>query len=876
MRRLCLTLLLALSTVNIAHAEPPLGRLPANVVPLAYRIELTVLPDQPRFHGHVEIDVRVQGEERALYLHGRQLHVSKLSVRQAERSDSAKYREVDASGVAQIALARPLAPGEATLIFDYDAAFGTGAAGLYRQEVDKRWYAWTQFEAIDARGAFPCFDQPEFKTPFTVSLITAPDVVAVTNAAETGATPLGKLVRHEYAPTLPLPTYLVAFAVGPFDVVEGTAPATPQRTTPLPLRVLATHGQKDSLQYALSETKPIVRLLEAYFATPFPYPKLDQIASPVMGGAMENAGAVIYDDSAFVLGPNAPVRAHQVFGGIVAHELAHQWFGDLVTPVWWEDIWLNESFANWLGFRIGDEWKPALHIGRAGLLTGFRAMDVDALHAGRPIQQPIVTSAEIDSAFDSITYGKGGKVIEMIEGYLGAEKFQQGVRLHMQRFANRNASSNDFFQSLADAAREPKILAAMQDFVQKQGAPVVKVERNGLSLKLTQRRYAPLGAAAAPATTWSIPLCVRAGAARQCRLIDTADSSMTLPGKDPHALLMPNAGGRGYYRFELAEPEWRALIAQAKQLEVAEALAVVDSLWAQWRAGAASLSLVLDAMRAFAGHSQADVAIEVGERLSELRARSLLSAAQLPAYRALVSELFGAHLQKLGFDPKPGVYGKEDPDTSRLRAQLVHYMAMEAANPELANALAAAADSWSNGDANALDRTFLLDALALWVKRHGEAGAKKLLPKLIATSDADLRRRMARALGSSDEPAVARYVLANLGQKGLRPTDKLIFAHAITREPGTREIGFDSLGRNVTRLVKETNLSSMKVVFDAPATFCSESDAARIEKSLRPHVDSYKRGGLSLSRVVESAHNCGVLKTRQQAELAAAFPEQRK
>jgi aminopeptidase N len=570
------------------------------------------------------------------------------------------------------------------------------------------------------------------------------------------------------------------------------------------------------------------------------------------------------------------MRSLQSFGMVVAHELAHQWFGDLVTPMWWEDIWLNESFANWLGFRIANEWKPNLHIGNGSLIEGYRAMELDALHQGRPIQQPIRVSAEIDSAFDRITYGKGGRVIEMVEAYLGAEKFQKGVRLHMQRFAGGNAASDDFFKSLADAANEPRIVASMHDFVRKQGVPLVKVERSGQELKLTQTRYAPLGAAAAPATSWSIPLCVRAGTVRQCSFFDKPKGSIALPGKDPRALLMPNAGGRGYYRFELAEPDWRALIASAQQLDVSESLSVVDSVWAQWRAGRAPLKLLLDAARAFAGHAQADVVIDVGDRLSELRARSLLSAAELPTYRKLVTDLFGARLQKLGFDPKLGAYAAEDPDSSRLRGQLVHYMAVEAASTEVIDKLAAAAASWIAGDANALDRTFLLDGLAIWLKRNGEAGAKKVLSKLIATTDGDLRRRMARALGTADEPAIARYVLANLSSPGLRSTDKLMLANTITREPTTRELGLDWLVRNGVKLVRETNLSSIGAVFDAPVNFCSEADSARIEKSLRPHVESLKRGGLLLTRVVENVHNCGVLKTTQQADLAAAFAAQSK
>lgn len=871
MRRLCLVSLMMLSIADIAAGQPPTGRLTAAVTPTAYRIELTVLPDQPRFRGHVEIDVNAQTDEKSLFLHGRQLHVSKASVQQAGKTLAATYREVDASGVVRLDLPRALEHGPATLVFDYDAAFASGPAGLYRLKVDDHWYAWTQLEAIDARGVFPCFDQPEWKTPFAISLLTAPEQLAISNAAESGSTPQAKLVRHEFAATQPLPTYLVAIAVGPFDVVEAAIAATQQRPKPLPLRVLATHGYKDSLAYALAETKPIVSLLEGYFGRPFPFPKLDQIASPVMGGAMENAGAVIYDDSILVLGPDAPVRTRQGFGMVVAHELAHQWFGDLVTPVWWEDIWLNESFANWLGYRIANQWKPELNIGHGALADGYRAMELDSLHEGRPIQQPIRVSGEIDTAFDRITYGKGGRVIEMVEAYLGAEKLQKGVRLHMERFAGRNAASRDFFQSLADAAEEPRIVTAMQGFVEQQGVPVVKVERSGTQLQLTQARYAPLGAAAPPATSWVIPFCVRAGAAKQCVLFDKTSSSIALPGKDPRALLMPNAGGHGYYRFSLAESDWRALIANATQLDASEALAVIDSLWAQWKAGAAPLALLLDAARAFAAHSDSYVAIDVGDRLSDLRARSMLSSAELPAYRKLMSDLFAARLNKLGFDPKSGAYTAEQPDTSRLRAQLVHYMFAEADSAEVSNTLATAAQHWIDGDQSALDRTFLSDGLAVWLRRNGAAGISKLWAKLIATSDADLRHRIARAISSADDPAIARYVFANFGRPGLRSNDKLILIMTITREPATRELGFDWLAHNLPKLAKETNLSSVGGMFEGPTTFCSEADSKRIEKSLRPHVDALKRGALALDRVVENVHNCGVLKSAQQAELAAAF-----
>jgi aminopeptidase N len=402
-RRLAALLLMFFAASAIAAPEVPTGILPDVATPLAYRLELTVVPERERFSGHAEIDVTLKEKTRSLHLHGRGLRVSRAHALVAGRKIKARYREVEASGVARVDFTRALPAGKATLVFEYDAPFGDSASGLYRVKVADEWYAWTQFQSIDARAAFPGFDQPGYKTPFTVTLHTRPGDMAISNAPETSSERHGDLVAHSFAPTRPLPTYLMAFVVGPFVSVSGEVPPNAYRATPLPVRVVGTKPYADRLDFALKNTLPIVELLEQYFGSAFPFPKLDQIGSPIMPGAMENAGADIYGDTLLLFGEDAPIRQKQAFGMVVSHELAHQWFGDLVTPAWWDDIWLNESFANWMGFRIGNEWRPDLGIGAAALEDGFSAMDTDALKAGRPIHQPIATNGEIDSAFDGIT-----------------------------------------------------------------------------------------------------------------------------------------------------------------------------------------------------------------------------------------------------------------------------------------------------------------------------------------------------------------------------------------------------------------------------------------------------------------------------------------
>ncbi|MEO7687728.1 MAG: M1 family metallopeptidase, partial [Sphingomonas sp.] len=355
----------------VADSTAPKGKLPDAAKPIAYRLDFTILPDQPRFSGHDEIDIRVKAATRSLYMHGRNLAVSKAIAKVGGRSIAATWTQVDPTGVVRLDFAEALPAGAATLVFDYDGAFGTDASGLYHIKVGDIWYSWSQFESIDARAAYPGFDEPGFKTPFTISITTTPGYKAVSNAPEASVTKAGTLEKHQFAATRPLPTYLIALITGPFLNQTGAVPPTPERSTPLPLGVFATQAQTGKLDYVMAESPRIVSLLEKYFGESFPFPKLDQIASPVMPGAMENAGADTYGDGIILLDKGAPTGQRQTFGMVVAHELSHQWFGDLVSPAWWDDIWLNESFANWMGYRIGNEWRPELNIGVGALDEGF-------------------------------------------------------------------------------------------------------------------------------------------------------------------------------------------------------------------------------------------------------------------------------------------------------------------------------------------------------------------------------------------------------------------------------------------------------------------------------------------------------------------------
>jgi aminopeptidase N len=610
-----------------------------------------------------------------------------------------------------------------------------------------------------------------------------------------------------------------------------------------------------------------VALLEKYFGRPFPFPKLDQIGSPVMPGAMENAGADTYGDNILLLEKGASTGQKQAFGMVVAHELSHQWFGDLVTPAWWDDIWLNESFANWMGYRIGNEWRPDLKISANAIDEAFTAMNTDALKAGRPIHQHIATNGEIDSAFDSVTYGKGGQVVAMIAAYLGDEKFRDGVRLHLNRHAYGNATSEDFFAALAEAAHDPRVVTAMKSFVDQQGVPVVRVERSANGLTLSQKRYVQLGTTVAP-QSWTIPMCLRIGQTKQCSLLDK--TSMTVPVKASGAIL-PNVDGAGYYRFSLPEAEWHALIAQSASLPAGEALALTDSLWAGFRAGEVRPALLVEAARAMAANPNSIAAVDGGTRLSGLRVRGMIPAAALPAYRKLIDGMYRPTLDRLGLDPKAGAYAAEDPDRQHLRSQIVGLLSSEAQDSEVDVKLAAAAKLWLGGDKAALDPALFSTGLNALVATGGEAAATSLFDTALNSADTRLRASALAAIGGSGDAKIGQWLIAHLGDKRLRVSDRTDLLSYMMHEPETRDVAWAWFAPHFDAILKEGGIFSINGLLSMPSRFCSAAKADEIEATLRPKVNAGQRGGLPLDRTVELIHDCGVLEQQRGGEIAAAM-----
>ncbi len=508
------------SSSSLPVEAPPLARLPGDARPTRYALALRVDPAQARFSGVADIAVELDRPRDVIWLHGRDLAVRRATVQpEGAAALEARWEQVSKSGVASLRLASPVGPGRVTLHVEYDAPFSGNDEGLYVVARGTDHYAFTQFEATDARRAFPCFDEPGFKAPFELAVSVPHALAAVSNTRETSrarepAAGGADWDRVTFAPTERLPSYLVALAVGPLDVVAAPdVPPSAVRPRPLPLRGVATRGRGKELAYALAHAGEIVTALEGYFGSAYPYDKLDLLAVPDMGGAMENAGAITFAEGILLLDePSSSAEARFTHASVVAHEISHQWFGDLVTMRWWDDLWLNEAFATWMEARIVGKLRPDLRPDVHALESVHQAMNADSLVSARKIRQEIADDNDIESAFDAITYDKGGGVLSMFERWIGPEAFQKGVRGYLGAHRFGSASAEDLFASLSTAAGRD-VAGPLRTFLDRPGLPFVEASvscEGHPRLLLRQSRFFPLGSAGAgDGHTWQIPVCAR-------------------------------------------------------------------------------------------------------------------------------------------------------------------------------------------------------------------------------------------------------------------------------------------------------------------------------------------------------------------------------
>jgi cytosol alanyl aminopeptidase len=748
-------------------------RLPRNFLPVAYRVRLAIDPASAGFRGSIEIDGDVRERSSTIWLHGRGLKITAASV---ARADTRQRVEVTAVGDDLLSLqpAAPLDPGRYTFAIDYDAAFdAVEPLGVFKRRFDDNLYIATQFETLYARRAFPCFDEPDNKVPWQLTLDVPRALVAVANTPVASETLLGAgTKRVAFAPTRPLPSYLIAFSVGPYDIVDlgNTRSGTP-------MRIFALKGRANEARYAAETTPRIVELLEDYFGSPYPYEKLDQLAQPIqIGGAMENPGLIVYAKG-FMLHDPARIThgQRQTWGYFATHEIAHQWFGDLVTHAWWNDIWLNEGFADWLGAKVMAELEPTW---RRELIDNDErnfALSVDSAVSARRVRQPIATVADIFQAFDSITYNKGEAILAMFERAIGPERFRDGVRAYIAEHRDGNATSADFIAAMSRVAGRD-LAPALATFLDQAGAPMVHSELRcdrgqPARLELAQRRYVLPGSPPAPERTlWHLPVCIAydGGGARRdtCVELSTATADIALDTGACPSWVFTNAGGRGYYRTSQRDAALTALRDHGwKQLTPVERMAAFNDIAALADTGEVDVGIMMSFVpRLMAEKHRFAVKAAV---VAAAQARIVIRPAKLPVIDAWIRATFGPTARALSWQPRPD----DDINAEVERGDLVSLVAWSGDPVLRAEAIKLAA-SW-----RALSPAYRSRVLA--VALDADRGTfERALAAAPIEKDAELRADLLRALLQVTDESRLRSVLALMWDRRLEPLDvrRLMFA----------------------------------------------------------------------------------------------------
>ncbi len=775
-------------------------RLPSTVRPHSYRATLSVDPRQDGFAGTMEITIGIASPTSSIHLHAVGLVLSQAQAVAPQGTQEARSISSDTeSETVTLEFGEPIGPGEIGLRLAWTGQFSPGLRGLYRAGK----IAVTQFEAADARRVFPCFDEPAFKATWDLALRDVPRGVAalsnghvIEDVADEAATDGRRRVR--FAPTPVLSSYLVALVVG--DLV----PSPTLSVRGVPIRTWAVPAKQALTSFAQDAAGAVLPLLEDYFGVPYPFGKLDQLGIPDFeAGAMENAGCITFREVALLLDTaTAPLSMQKRVAEVITHELAHQWFGNLVTMVWWDDLWLNEAFATWMAFKMVDRWRPEWRIWMDFEGGKASAMALDALQSAHPIRAEIRNAEEAGESFDAITYEKGGAVLRMIEGYLGEERFRDGIRLYMRKHQGANATADDLWGALAEASGEP-ILQLANGWIRQVGYPVVTVSLTtgtdaGHHLSFAQRRFFsnPDARESGAPTGWMIPMVVRfrddRGIQEQRVMLDGPTAKVRLNAVGQPRWCVANAEAAGFYRCEYDERLLKQLGAAAAELAPAARLALLSDQWALVRAGTTPLGAFLDLVTGMTDERDHFVLEEIAGRLSAIEYRHVQDADR-PALQSVVGKMFGQAALNLGW-PTPSSVAEPD-DTRLRRAAVLRAIVLLARVPAFTaeaerQYLASVAPGHPTGatpSAALLDPNLLDIVVTAAARGADEARFEDMARRASTEVDPASKRRFLHALARVESPALIDRAIETAMTQTVPMQDFISYLSVLLGNPATRE-----------------------------------------------------------------------------------------
>ena len=863
----CLPALLLLVTTTLTTAPalstaPVAQRLPAIAKPEHYRLWFEPDLQTDTFAGRTTIRVQLAAATSEIQLHAVEITFDKVRITAGEQTQDATVALHSESETASLTVAQKLPAGRAEIDITYKGILNDKLRGFYLSKANGRKYAVSQMEATDARRAFPSFDEPALKATFDISLTIDAGDVAISNGAQISDTPGPGAGKHTvaFATTKPMSTYLVALLVGDFTCREAKAGLTP-------VRVCSTPDKKALTGFALEAAVQQLAFYNDYFAIPYPFDKLDIVGIPdFAAGAMENTGAITFREENLLADPErASLSTKKTVAAVLSHEIAHQWFGDLVTMKWWDDIWLNEGFATWMANKPLAAWRPEWNVELDEVLETQGAISTDALQSTRPIRTTVETPEEINEVFDAIAYGKSAAVLRMVEAYVGNDDFRRGVASYLKKFSYANAAAEDFWTEVTRVSGKP-VDRIMASYVDQPGVPLLQVASRcvgtATEVAIQQGRFAGAPKASPPPQTWAIPVCLKTGTtpAAQCEVI-SKQAAFKFPGCTTDIFV--NRGSAGYFVTEYPAANVRGLSLKAETvLTPTERVGFLGDEWRMVRSARHDIGLFLDLAGELADDKTPAVVNSVRSRVA-FTAEELAAAAARPGIATWIRRKFGPALEQ------SGVPTRDDDEQKQSRwaalAELVGIPGedrqFQVKSRELASRLMREPASLPSTIAPAV----------LHVAAYGGDGVlyDQYLNRLKALgSQPEDYYVYFNALPYFRDPALVNRTLAFAISPEVRTQDTDILIAGVLSHPWGRDAAWSFVTREWSTLTERLGVfMGLPSIVGATGNFCSAAAATKVKQFFAAHpVPSAER---TVRQAIERIENCAAMKARQSPALTA-------
>jgi aminopeptidase N/puromycin-sensitive aminopeptidase len=866
------TFLLVVAAGLLACSTAVAQRLPGGATPDHYSLTVNINFPNNNYDGDETIDLKLTKPSDTITLNAVEIDFHEVSVTAAGKTQTAKVSTDEKNETATFTVPNQLPAGPATVHIKYTGHLNDKLRGFYLSTYNGRKYEVSQMEATDARVAFPCFDEPAYKATFDISAIVDKRDTAISNGEIVSDTP-GPGDKHtiKFSTSPKMSSYLVALTVGDWKCVS-------DHTDGVKVSVCTVPGKENLAQFPLEASKYILHYYDQYYGIKYPLPKLDNVAVPdFQAGAMENWGAIIYRESALLVDDKtASVNTKQNVAGTIAHEMAHQWFGDLVTAAWWDDIWLNEGFATWMTPHPLAQWKPDWLEGQEVAQNTQQALSVDATQNTRAIHQQAETRAEIEQLFDGIAYGKSAAVLHMLEAYLGPETFRQGVNLYLKEHAYGNATREDFWNAMARASKQP-IDQIMPTFVNQPGEPYVdvsaKCEGGSTTLQLSQKRYFNTQEDFNKSNDelWQIPICAKgitgsSAGQQQCFLITKREQQFTLKGCPK--FVFANSNALGYYRFNYDAAGLQSLGSGVESaLTPEERIALMGNEWALMRIGKHTMGDYLALGAQLKNTPGAVLLAGFGEHLNFIH-DYMLTDADRPEFQSWLRTQFSPVLQQLGYNARP----HDTPEQKQKRALLFEGLGNLADDPEVIQQSKVLVEQYMK-DPSSVDGT-LAGAVVAVAARHGDAELyNQFLAQIKKANSPQEQYRYFYALAEFPQPNLTKQTLDSVLTDQVRGQDLYILLPLLA-DPASQNQTWDFMRANFDKLMAKTGggLGGVGIFLYGAQVFCSTDKAEQVKQFFQQHP--FPGTERNQREAIEGIDSCVELRNQQQSNLAAWLKQQ--